>query len=330
MKKIKALNGYTIYQYTSRDEKNGDGVNGHYAIYFSSDVREYGRELSEKEFNDVETLNEAIELCNDGGYAITREELEKEYTAVSHADIEKETKKNQLKVTRKHNGKMEGMQSLSTSCALNELCMKCSKHKDKVCSKCYSQAMHKRYTNLAKMLEVNHHILTERRLTKDEIKALNINSLYFRFEAFGELNNVIQLANYIDICNSYPNTQFTLWTKHEKVLNDGFNTINNLKKPKNLRIGLSGFFLDDETHTSPIIKAIRTYIDFYFNVYTLDYLKNKFNGDLKAIDNFINCGGKKCLDCLKCYKPNKKTMIINEMLKSDFKKFEKELKTCKQ
>lgn len=42
MKKIKALNGYTIYQATKRDENKYNVTEGYFYIYFSSDIRDYG------------------------------------------------------------------------------------------------------------------------------------------------------------------------------------------------------------------------------------------------------------------------------------------------
>ena len=89
MKRIKAMNGYTIYEVTERDERQGNGTAGEYAIYFSSDVREYGREYSYPEFDGVETLAQAIELIEgEGNYAKARELCEKESTAVTFEDIE--------------------------------------------------------------------------------------------------------------------------------------------------------------------------------------------------------------------------------------------------
>lgn len=90
MKRIEALNGYTIYEHTKRDER--DGLNaGEYSIYFSSDIRDFGREYSTPEFESVGTLAEAEELCNNN-YAIARELCEEETTAVSFEEIEEKQK----------------------------------------------------------------------------------------------------------------------------------------------------------------------------------------------------------------------------------------------
>ena len=50
--------------------------------------------------------------------------------------------------TVNHSGKMEGMQSLSTSCLCNEYCKNRSSNSELVCSHCYAQRQMKRYKNL--------------------------------------------------------------------------------------------------------------------------------------------------------------------------------------
>lgn len=65
-KRIKAINGYTIYQLTERDVNNEfyNAEPGNYVIYLSADIREYGRTNSTPEFEDIETLNECFEICD--------------------------------------------------------------------------------------------------------------------------------------------------------------------------------------------------------------------------------------------------------------------------
>ena len=87
MKRIKAINGYSIYQATSkRDENNGFSI-GEYYIYFSSDIRDYGLTNSDPEFDSVDSLNVAMELC-ENNFAIAKEICETKTTCVSYNDIE--------------------------------------------------------------------------------------------------------------------------------------------------------------------------------------------------------------------------------------------------
>ena len=88
MERIKALNGYTIYRLTERDEKHGKGYAGEYNVYFSSDIRDYGVNYSDPVFDGLSSLEEAVENITGDTYAIARELCENETTAVTEADIE--------------------------------------------------------------------------------------------------------------------------------------------------------------------------------------------------------------------------------------------------
>ena len=89
MKRIKSLNGYTIYEVTERDAKHdASKTAGEYEIYFSSDIRDYGLSNSYAEFDGIDNLNVAMELCS-GNTAIAKEICESVSTCVDSADIEK-------------------------------------------------------------------------------------------------------------------------------------------------------------------------------------------------------------------------------------------------
>ena len=122
-------------------------------------------------------------------------------------------KKSLINITT-HSGKMEGIPSISTSCILNARCQKRVNCDKSVCNNCFAHSYMKFRKELREALERNFHILTEKILTKEEIATLNINASFFRLEAFGDLNNNIQLINYINICRYYKNTRFALWTKN--------------------------------------------------------------------------------------------------------------------
>lgn len=114
--------------------------------------------------------------------------------------------------TVKHSGKMEGMQSLSTSCLCNKYCKNRSNNSELVCSHCYAQRQMKIYKNLNACLERNTEILTGRILKEAEIPM--INASFFRFESFGDLINVTQVINYFHICKKNKHVRFALWTKN--------------------------------------------------------------------------------------------------------------------
>ncbi len=200
-------------------------------------------------------------------------------------------------ITTRHNGKMEGMHSLSTSCLKNNLCKERSKNKASICSHCYASRLLKMYKNTEYCLSKNTDILTKKVLIEEELPILNV--LYFRLEAFGDLINTMQVLNYFNLCNKNPQTRFAIWTKNPQLIEQTIHQGH--RKPQNLNVVLSSPFLNKE------IKNKYDFVDVIFTVY-----------DKETIDKekiLINCGDKKCLECLKCYKKHEDLIYINEKIK---------------
>lgn len=198
--------------------------------------------------------------------------------------------------TVKHSGKMEGMQSLSTSCLCNKYCKNRSSNSELVCSHCYAQRQMKMYKNLNACLERNTEILTGRILKEAEIPM--INASFFRFESFGDLINATQVINYFHICKKNKHVHFALWTKNSWIIEEAIES--GEKKPSNLQIVYSSPCLNN-----PVDPGYE-FVDKIFTVFDKDYIKK--NG----IE--INCGAKSCLLCNKCYRRSKEK-YINEKLK---------------
>ena len=216
-------------------------------------------------------------------------------------------KKKSLVNVTKHSGKMEGIPSISTSCILNSRCQKRVSCDKSVCHNCFAHSYMKFRKELREALERNYHILTERLLTKEEIASLDINASFFRLEAFGDLNNDIQLINYVNICRYYKNTHFALWTKNVDILIFVFSQ-KKYRKPRNLSLIISSPLLNVAFPLSFVEKVNSTvHIDVVFTVYSKEFTeKNNIS---------INCGAKHCLSCLQCYKGHRETIFINEQLK---------------
>ena len=71
MKRIKSVNGYTIYQATTqRDADNYSCEIGHYNIYISQDIRDFGLTNSYPEYDNIDTLVEALNICLASQFAI--------------------------------------------------------------------------------------------------------------------------------------------------------------------------------------------------------------------------------------------------------------------
>ena len=205
-------------------------------------------------------------------------------------------------LTLKHTGKMNGINSVSTSCLKNPRCVaRMLKGGDGcICSHCYACAMSKQYSNLDKVLAKNTEILTSGILDTVPL----ITNKYFRFEAFGDLVNDVQFINYLNIAKMNRDTNFTIWTKNPDIIDNVFKQ--GYTRPKNLRIILS----------SPVINVLTDYVKIYswcdsvFTVYTKEYASTH--------NIVINCGGRSCATCTggRCYfKGGCHPVYINELLK---------------
>ena len=201
-----------------------------------------------------------------------------------------------LHFTTNHNGKMAGMVSISTSVTTNERCAKNAQIKGSICEKCFAAKQMKIYPSMENCMVENQRILTSEILPMEKLPT--INNLYFRFEAFGDLNNAVQVKNYFNICYKNPRVKFALWTKNPDyiagAIADGY------EKPSNLNIVLSSLFINQER------KNPFSFVDKVFTVYDSDYI------EANNID--INCGAKNCFNCGLCYEKNG-VQTINEKLK---------------
>ena len=86
MKRIQNMNGYAIYQASERDVKKYGYEAGSFYVYFSSDIRDFGIEYSDPEFEGIGTIEEARAYCT-GNYARAREIVESRTTAATFEEI---------------------------------------------------------------------------------------------------------------------------------------------------------------------------------------------------------------------------------------------------
>lgn len=201
-----------------------------------------------------------------------------------------------LHFTTKHSGKMAGMVSISTSVTTNERCKKNAEIKGSICEKCFAAKQMKIYPSMENCMVENQRILTSSVLPMELLPT--INNLYFRFEAFGDLNNDIQVINYFNMCYKNPRVKFALWTKNPDFIASAISQ--GYKKPENLNIVLSSLFINKERTN------IFDFVDKVFTVYDNNFIEEN--------NVEINCGARNCFDCGLCYEKNNVT-IINEKLK---------------
>ena len=196
-------------------------------------------------------------------------------------------------------GKMDRIQSISTSALLHEGCALRANCSNTICSKCYARRELNRKKKLREKMEYNTLFYTKYELTSRCIPFINSN--LFRFESFGEIQNELQVKNYYSIARKNQHCFFVLWTKETKTIQAAREKYN-LKKPGNLRIIASEYLINPQEEQ----KKKYTFIDKIFSVYTKEFATEH---EIK-----INCSGK-CIDCMKCYDKNNKEKYIREDLK---------------
>jgi len=185
--------------------------------------------------------------------------------------------------------KLEEINSISTDTSTNKYCLKQSKIKNSICSKCYSMKSLTGYRkNMTKVLSKNSRLLSSSIIQTSLLPT--INSLYFRFSSHGELINETHLINLVNITKKNKHCNFTLWTKRTDLI---FRYFDNNKKPKNLILIFSNSLLDRPLKKPP------------------KYFDKTFNNVTEKIPS-INCHSK-CKDCLLCYTKNKVTTIIEKV-----------------
>lgn len=198
-------------------------------------------------------------------------------------------------ITTKHSGKMEGMQSFSTACSVNPICQARAKDPDSVCAHCYAMSLLAMRKNLDEKERRNLELMSSRIYNIEDMPI--INACVFRLEAFGDLANVTQAANYFTLARANRNTTFALWTKNPDII-AAMMEETGMKKPRNLII----------IYSSPKVNTVcdpeYVFIDKVFTVYDKAH----------AADVKINCGARHCLTCGRCY--SKRTgRYVNELLK---------------
>lgn len=191
-----------------------------------------------------------------------------------------------------HRGKLEGIKSISTNKLQNCYCMK--KHcKLSICNFCYVNHLNKFYgSTFINALTHNSDILMNDSFTPYKLSAkLDI----MRFNSFGELHNITHLDNIVKICNENKHVHFTLWSKRRIIVKEYFD---NHSIPGNLTL----------IYSNPIIDKDVTIPKYFHKVFNVITDKN---------DNRVNCGKRKCRECMLCYGINSinSTSFIYEVIK---------------
>lgn len=199
-----------------------------------------------------------------------------------------------LHVSDDMSGKMTGIPSVSTSCLVNPICIKRMEDGDSVCASCFAETTLRRYKDCGACMESNFYLLTESILDPELLPRFG-NVRIVRIESFGDVANVNQAINYANMCRVNPQITFAWWTKNVPIVRKAFELTG---KPENVILVESAPLLNTEIEPSDPC------VDKTFTVYD----------DHKDDDPFINCGGRCCLTCQRCY--HRETEIhVREALK---------------
>jgi len=198
-----------------------------------------------------------------------------------------------LKISEKMQGKMTDFHTLNVSPLDIMFCEGMSRNPASVCHHCYSRKTLRTYAQQArKPWKENGRILSSRILTKDELPTTK--KKYFRIHSHGELINDKHYFNLLEFIRNNPWCTFLLPTKRIDIIR------------KYGKMGVKNLVL---SYSEPLlnhpVKKLPKYFDRRFSVFTKEYAEEN------NID--INCHGKRCIDCLQCYKGNLK--FVNELLK---------------
>lgn len=219
-----------------------------------------------------------------------------------------------VKFSHTMTGKMEEILSISTCCLLNPLCVERIQKKIGICAECFANALMLAKQGLCENTCYNYKVLSTIEIPDALIPYIDRDEL--RIESFGDVGTVTQAVNYVKFAVFNPHCNVTAWTKNPWLYDAAFKHLGITEKVKNFTLILSSQFINKE---SVIPAKYAWFIDKTFTVYTLEYLKEN-----KLSSCFINCGGRKCKDCQRCYKnANVSEKHIRELLKKDTSKAEK-------
>lgn len=214
----------------------------------------------------------------------------------------------EIHVTNHSDGtKMEGIQSISTSCVHNPICQRRQQDPMSVCSHCYAQRLCSFRKNLDTHLVDNYQELTTHLLTPTEAAAVPVTSLIARIESFGDVANVVQARNYIRIIRAHKWIRFGIWSKNLGIWAAAFKIEG---KPRNCTYVHSSMNVN---YADGIPYWAAKFVDHVFTVWDKETYSKILEKNPKS-----ECAGLSCAQCQKCYKKASAkggSFYINERLR---------------
>lgn len=192
-------------------------------------------------------------------------------------------------------GKLAGFFAINFNPQTCHFCNKMRSIEGTVCTHCYSHKMMRTSrVNCNAAWSHNAHIMS-RVLHDQELPRFPLDAVV-RFLAHGDMDNVTQLINFIQIARVNPLTHFALWTKRTDLVAEAFAVY---KKPDNLTLIQSSVFIGRAEVCQEHFNAV-------FTVYP--------KGQALPADTH-HCADKKCADCMYCYADGDLPYDISEALR---------------
>jgi len=189
-------------------------------------------------------------------------------------------------------GKLTGIPAYNTNTKSNEFCIR-QKDTDTICGQCYSHKMLDTYRKSCIPAWQHNSDEFSDWIDWDDLPV--VNAAFVRLNGHGELINDTHYQNIIRLARKNPHTTFALWTKRASIVRQyQARPIHGM--PTNLILVFSNPRID---------KVIGVPRGFH----------KVFNNVSKGSTESQNCTGRKCMDCLACYRKDSGIDVIVEQVK---------------
>ena len=189
-------------------------------------------------------------------------------------------------------GKLTGIPAYNTNTKSNEFCIR-QKDTDTICGQCYSHKMLDTYRKSCIPAWQRNSDQFADWIEWDDLP--RDNDLFVRLNGHGELINDTHYHNIIRLARKNPQTTYVLWTKRASIVRQyQARPIHGM--PTNLILVFSNPRID---------KVIDVPRGFH----------KVFNNVSKGSTAPQNCTGRKCMECLACYRKDSVIDVIVEMVK---------------
>ena len=189
-------------------------------------------------------------------------------------------------------GKLAGIPAYNTNTKSNEFCIR-QKDTDTICGQCYSHKMLDTYRKSCIPAWQHNSDEFSDWIDWDDLPV--VNAAFVRLNGHGELINDTHYQNIIRLARKNPHTTFALWTKRASIVRQyQARPIHGM--PTNLILVFSNPRID---------KVIDVPRGFH----------KVFNNVSKGSTEPQNCTGRKCMECLACYRKDSGIDVIVEQVK---------------